>query len=440
MTTQEKAGLAYLTREAETCERRIKKIRDNPDPKKPKSNLMLYECERDLRLAQAKAYTDGKPLGWVGMGGLGKALGLEIWDAIMAADRTHGEAAQKYFDIIRAENMAENTCDRTIVLIPMVMRGDFPSPDFLVITNFECMPVLMSHTLVANLLDVPYFMIDRPPTSLSRTENDEELIYLTDQIGELIEYVEAKIPGCKYDEDKLIELQHYDREYLISIRRLYELQKMIPCPLPGRESFREIRLPSTFPDPAKMVKYIQTYTSEIEEKAAKGDGAVYGEEKLRLLWSVSGPFFSDPFSWLEKRGYAIVGAEMTTYNGFRSGREAIYGDLWKGRKLTPLEEEARQFDYVWGRTGDYWVQAHTDSCRDLNADGIIYFHQWGCSVTNNLGKVVADTVEHELGIPTLLIEGRMLDESVFDEKDFFGRLEDFADLCLEIKTHPTQSK
>jgi len=68
-----------------------------------------------------------------------------------------------------------------------------------------------------------------------------------------------------------------------------------------------------------------------------------------------------------------------------SGREAIWGDPWPGRKLTPLEEEARSMDFVWGRVGQYWV---IRICIHVGTsfDGIIYFLQWGCPTSNTLGK------------------------------------------------------
>lgn len=431
MATGRTAGLQYLEYEIARCERRIRKIRENPDPKKPKSNLVLYEMERDFRLEQMEGYRAGKPFGVAGTAGLTRALGLVLWDAIMAADRTHGEAARRYFDIIRREGMAEHTCDRTIIIVPMVLKGDFPEPNILLTTNQECLPIHLAYSLIARLLDVPIFMLDRHFDAYGRVQDEEKLKYVRNQIEKFIEYAEATVPGCKYHEDKHIELQYYDRLFQEQHRELYKLKKTVPSPVGGRDAFREMRLPSFYPSPAKAVEYMRMYVEEIADKAAKGEGVVDGEEKLRLLWSVSGPFYSDPFTWLEKQGIAVPAAEMTSYNGWCSGREPIYGDRWKGRKLSPLEEDARHLDFVWGRNGDWWVQAHIDTCKDLGLHGIIYFLQWGCSVSNNLGRLVAETAERELGIPTLLVEGRMLDDSVFDEKDFFGRLEDFVAICME---------
>jgi len=315
----------------------------------------------------------------------------------------------------------------------MVLNGDFPKPVFLLTSNYECMPLLLSYALVAQLMDIPTFNIDRHFKDYKNEHDDELLKYVTDQIEEMIEYIEERVPGCKYNEDLLLELQEYDRQYLRYFQELWKLKAAIPCPLSGRETFREIRLADMYPDPAKAVDYMRQYVEEVGERVEKGWGAAQPQEKLRLLWSVAGPFYADPFSWLERRGVSIPAAEMTVYNGWFSGREAIWGDPWKGRKLTPIEEEARQMDYVWGRLGDKWVKTHLHSCRDLHLDGIVYFLQWGCPASNNLGKVVSDTVERELGIPTLQIEGRMLESSVYDEKDFYAKLSDFIDVCLMRK-------
>ena len=194
-------------------------------------------------------------------------------------------------------------------------------------------------------------------------------------------------------------------------------------------------LPSIYPNPAKLVEWVRQVVEEVGEKVAKGESALPEgvEEKLRFIWSNTGPFHHDPFTWLAMRGVSIPASVMTVYEGWRSGREPIWGDPWHGRKLTPLEEEARQLDYVWGRLGDRWIENHLDICRDLKIDGIVYFVQWGCTVTNNLGGVLSEVVEHELGIPTLLIEGRQLDETSWDEKDFFGRLEEFIEIALAVK-------
>jgi hypothetical protein len=293
------------------------------------------------------------------------------------------------------------------------------------------MPIYLSYLLIAQRLNIPYFVVDRKFVPFRPLEDDKELKYVTDQLGAMIEDIEAKVPGLKYNEDILMEIQHNFRKCLKYEQEQWKLRAAIPCPIAPKESFRELLLRGS----VKGVEYVRTYTEELAEKVAKGEsGLPQGvEERLRFLWSNTGPFHHDPFTWLGERGVSIPASLMTVYEGWRSGREPIWGDPWHGRKLTPLEEEARQLDYVWGRLGERWVQNHINVCRDLKMDGIVYFLQWGCTVTNNLGTVVAETAERELGIPTLLIEGRQLDETSWDGNDFLGRLEEFIEIALEAK-------
>ena len=326
-------------------ERRIKNIKENPDPTKPRSNILLYEMERDDVLAKMEDIKSGKrrPIVALEASMLPAAFRAAPWGATVAADRSAGPMARRYFDIIREEGMAEHTCDRTIVLIPMVLRGDYPKPDYVMVTNYECMPIYLSSLLVAQRLNIPYYVLDRKYTPFKPLEDDKQLKYITDQLGEMVEDIEAKLPGCKYDEDRLIETQHYARECLLYEQEQWKLRAAVPCPIHPKEAFREL-LMRPYP---RGLEYARMYTEELAEKVTRGEsGLPEGvEERLRFVWSNTGPFHHDPFTWLAERGVSIPASVMTIYEGWRSGREPIWGDPWHGRKLTPLEEEARQLDF-----------------------------------------------------------------------------------------------
>ncbi len=49
-------------------------------------------------------------------------------------------------------------------------------------------------------------------------------------------------------------------------------------------------------------------------------------------------------------------------------------------------------------------------------------------------------MEQEAGIPTLMIEGRQLDQRGFNEREFLGKLVDFANVCLARKHMPALTK
>ena len=423
-------NLGFFREEVSRYERRVKKIRENPDPTKPKSNILYYELERDARKAQIEAWEKGVPFAT----GLYppvilRAMGFEVFDGVMAADRTHGERAAKYFNDVRKFGLPEAVCDRTSIVIPMVLNEDCPKPSFIVSCNWECENIPLGNNYLAHHLDIPLYYLDVP-----FDRDDYSLDYVTDQFGELIEFAENNVPGVKYQEEKLIELQEYEKEWHDCYKEIYELRKRTPCPIAGREAFREPRWPCLYPEPARMVEYMKAYRDDLFEMADKGISAV-AEEKLRVMWAISGPFYADPFKFLEERGVSIPYWHIGAGSRISGCVYPYYGDETEyGRKLTPLEEEARIINCsAWGGLGDRWIEDTLFICRDLKIDAIIYFQQWGCTVSHNLGRIVADSAETELGIPTLLVEGRMLIEETFDRRQFEERLGDFVDLCIEQK-------
>jgi len=424
--------MKFLKQEIERYERRIKQIQENPDPTKPKANIILYELERDLRKHQLDMAKKGK-LFATGMypAALLSALGFEVLDAIMAADRTSGSRAAVYMNQVRSQGLPEQTCDRTVIYLPMILSGDFPKPDFIVAMNWECECIPLSGIALGRLLEVPIYYVD-----VSFEADNETLSYVTDQFRELIEFAERKFPGIKYNEERLIELQAVDKAWYDVWKEIYELRKIKPCPIRGREAFREPRAPSLYHDPQKALEYLKLYRDDLNEMVEKGIGAVENE-KLRVMWAVSGPFFADPFKTLEQKGVSIPYWHIGEGSRFSGAGFPYYGDETEyGRKLSPLEDEARMFNCSgWGGLGKRWVEDTVFVCKDLDIDAVVYYQLWGCTVTENLGKMVAEVLEKELNIPTLLVEGRCLDEETYDEKELNNKLEDFIEMCFSMEEH-----
>ncbi len=74
-----------------------------------------------------------------------------------------------------------------------------------------------------------------------------------------------------------------------------------------------------------------------------------------------------------------------------------------------------------------------DQVETFKIDGIVHFQQSGCPLALGSAQVIADRAEDELGIPSLLLEGRMLDEEFYNEEEVHEKLEEFIDLCIDRK-------
>ncbi|MFC1962180.1 2-hydroxyacyl-CoA dehydratase [Chloroflexota bacterium] len=414
----------FFEKRIEVCDKRVNKIKANPDPSKMQSNMLLYELEGDLARAQLKAIQEHQPVvGSVSIACLFRAMGFEFVHLMQTADRTT-EPAQ-CFEATQAMGYPEAACDRTIACIGMGLRGDLPPLSLIVAANFACDPEWLSFKALACQMEIPIYMVDVP-----NDEGKEALQYVTEQLYSMIEFAEAHVPGLHYDEKKHRALQKIDEEARAQMRGIYELMKMVPSPMKNTDVFRIPRLPSIYPDQQQALRYFQTWQSEVLSLAQQRAGTPK-EERLRVLWNISGPYQKGYFSLLEQKGVSVP--------FFNFGlAPMLFGvtedEVDYGRELSPVEGEAKiLLGNQWRGNGDRWIDATLKICRELKLDAIINFLQLGCTTNLGLAKILSDRAMAELGIPTLHIDGRQMDTTPVDTKRFNQQLEDFIDICLEQK-------
>jgi hypothetical protein len=417
-----------LEKSIERGERRIKRIKENPDPTKLRSNLLGYELELNRYKVLLEAWRQGRPIICIFPSQtLVRAVGFEplVYPQFVARSLAQ---APRYRQIIRSMGLPEHLCDYMILGLAMAIAGDVPPPSFVAVANGECTVSGYTQRALAEHFGVPYFEWDCP-----LEYNEENIRYVADQLGNLIEFAESRVPGIKYDQDKHLELLEAERIAFSYCREEWELRKHVPFPLTNRESFSQVvdYMPSSVSEPAKALEYWRQRTEEIQERAARGAGR---EERMRVLWSWGAPIYMDPFAVLESRKVTVPHV-FSGLTGRYYGRRAILGDEKEfGRKLSPLEEEARAIlGGGFRQLGRVWVEDIIWACQQLGCDAIINYQFIGCIPTASLGKMVADTAERELGIPTFIISGSPTDQSSLPPAEFEFRLAEFIDMVLASK-------
>ena len=421
--------MTWLEKEIERNKKRLARIASAPDKRMLQANKLLYEIELDYRIAQLEAWRTGnRPLANIEYASLiVNALGFLGLDFMGAADRTR--LASEYFDIIRAHGFPDTACDRTIVCLAMCINKDFPPPDLVLAHNTACHMELTSFKAIGEYFDKPVFTLNG-----GLEASEDSLRFVTAQLEEFIAFAEAKIPGIRYDEERMVELIEVERQAADCLRQVNELRRNIPCPLSPLDAFRLPRVPSYYPDPHRALKYFEAWRDELMEKAEQGFG-VLENERLRFLWVVTGPFYFNPFQVLMRRGVAVPAMQFGWMTRMFGIKYHMYGDETEyGRKLSPLEEQARLLNSnSWAVLGKTWVDDTLEACRDLKVDAMVYYVQIGCTASAGLGRVTAERAEKELGIPTLLLEGRQLDAQFKSQAECEAELEAFVDLCLARK-------
>jgi benzoyl-CoA reductase/2-hydroxyglutaryl-CoA dehydratase subunit BcrC/BadD/HgdB len=336
--------------------------------------------------------------------------------------------ARKYYDIVVTKaGYPEHTCDRTMTALGLLLNGELPTPNLVAALRMPCDPERWSYMAAAEYSGALFFGMDN-----ALGVHSDSLRYLADQLGEFIEFAETNVPGIKYDEDKLVELLHMDREAFDLMRRTYELRKRVPCPLSPKDAFRLALLPSWYSNPVKALGYQRAYTDELFERAELGVGGV-GEEKLRVAWLATGPFGGPTFDLLAEKGVSIPWFHYgIAARSFGVVHDAYFEEGFYGRGLSPLEEMARFPNYnAWGDLADKWIDPLIQVCRDLHIDAVIDFLQPGCVVTKCLRQVTSERVKNELGIPVLDLEGREFFDSPAARAEMDRKLETFLDSCIQ---------
>lgn len=410
-------------------ESRLKRIDENPDATRLQSNRLGFELERDLYRELLEAWQTGKPLlPYFPSATLARALGSQsvVYEGLVP---NFPEEAPRYMRAVRNMGLLEYICDAFTLANVASMLGELPPPSIGAVCSGGTCRVWPYHLkALAEHFAVPTFEIDTP-----HEYSEESIKYLAVQLGDLVKFVESKVPGLNYNEDRHMELIEANRIFVEYCKKEWELRKNVPFPLDSIDSFRQPfhREPNIFSNTTKALGYWRLRVEEIEERVNKG---INKEERLRFLWIWGGPVYINPIAQLEPRGVSVPAVILPPAPLF-NGRIANWGDDMEfGRKLSPFEEEAR---FLIGtgicRSGRGWVDEVLWTCRDLGCDGIIYYQLKGCVHVGTLARLVADAALKKLGVNTLVISGRLMDSSSLSPEDFESRIVEFVNMVLNQK-------
>ncbi|MBN1367070.1 MAG: 2-hydroxyacyl-CoA dehydratase [Dehalococcoidales bacterium] len=422
--------------ELERMQKRLKKLEENlgknPDPTKLKTNKLLYEIDIEARQAQSKAWKEGK-LFFGGQGIpilLGMAMGLIPMTGANMVPDVPQDLAMQIFDEVRAGGAVGDSCDMSIMVYSLRDHVEGLTQKIDICHQHPCAvqylaSLYRTYAGYTNQKEKTiYYYMD-----IGYEENEANLKHVEAQLREFIEFAEEKVPGIKYDESKLIELQECSEKAHNYFKDIYAMLRNKPCPLGGRDAFWQVApmVPGMYPNPYRAIEYAKARCDEIAERVEKGIAAVPNEKK-RVVWTVTRPFFMDNFKVLSDKGIVVP----LSYSGATNMRVPFpQNKYWGERKLSPLEKVAADsINQLWSGTGEKWVEHLIWVCKDLKIDGVINYLQRGAPCTLGLKKLVEEAVEKQLDIPTLQLEGTQWDSSYASETQINNKLSEFADLLL----------
>jgi hypothetical protein len=410
----------------------LKEMDAHPDPNVMPSQRMALEIEIDGYSEILEAWREGKPiLTHFPSNGLARAMGaihVLYQDVLLCTPSP--EEGFKLYQVAREMGMPDYMCDVFTLPAAAVKVGAFPPPKVATSGTGGACRVWMYHMKAfsqyfAENNGIPTFDIDTP-----HDYSEASIKYMADQLADFIKFVEKHVPGLKYNEEEHKKIIEANRTWVQYCLKDWELKKHVPMALSNAEN---ALLPLHF-DPSlygkreKVLEFWKQRVKDIETRIAQG---VKKDEKLRILWLNPLPLYMDIFSLLDQLGVSMLTwiPPLAPFNGWR----ANWGDEKEfGRKLTPLEEEARfMFGDIYGTKE--WADEVAWMCKELSCDAVVYYQLVGCLHIGAPFRMVADTLKEKLGIPTLVMPGRLYDPSVMPPAEIEDRLKMFVDAVLVSK-------
>jgi benzoyl-CoA reductase/2-hydroxyglutaryl-CoA dehydratase subunit BcrC/BadD/HgdB len=377
-----------------------------------------------------------RPLAWVTSGapveiliGMGVATAYpENYGALLGARKAAVPLAQ----VAEEQGFSPDLCSYARSHIGSVLdprnapQGGMPKPDLLVACNNICGTVIKWYQALARDLDIPLFLLDAPyqhEPGLS----DHTVQYVAAQLEELIAWV-TQHTGRKLNDKRFAQALELSNEAVTLWREIRELCQARPSPLNAPDLFLTMAPIVVLRGTKDAVTFYQKLKAEVEERVARGEGAVL-EERYRLLWDNIAIWY---------RLFRLFGLFIDAGACFVVD---TYTNAWSVSVETsePILGLARTYSTVYINQS---LQARAGQMIDLAqrfaVDGMVFHSNRSCK-PYSLGQYeLLEQVSQHTGVPGLILEADMCDTRLYADEPVKNRIQAFLDL-LEASPLPTDT-
>ena len=313
---------------------------------------------------------------------------------------------------------------------PEAPMGGMPKPMLLVGSGMACDARYKWFQALRRYLEVPIWILEMPTPGYGGTKRertyDSTMRYVVAELRDFVTFLEGLLKK-KMDWDKLCEMV----DNMEKVQRVWwealEMRKAIPCPMHSRDLWSMMAAASFMAaEKESLDAYRQAY-DEIKQRVDAGVGAI-ANEKYRLLFAELPPWHSMGFfDRLAARGWNFV-VESLAYHPAPPLDLTDIND--------PLERIARQTFWsmrysienaVMRGDAATLVQTYHDWARDYRCDGVVLHPLISCRAATSLLMHASDVLLQNLKVPSLIIEGDIVDLTVFNEAQALNQAEAFEE-------------
>jgi len=299
--------------------------------------------------------------------------------------------------------------------------GYIPRPDIIVDTTHTCDDSL-SGRLIADILDVPSYRIDRP---LIYTE--DAVSYYMAELQGFIHFLEDKTKR-KLDWDRLEQAVEYSRQVDEIKKDIAEMRKAVPTPMRNRQMVSMEIVDFYWTGYPEAVEFYKVLRDEMRERVDTGKGGI-PEERLRLLCFNLPPTHAlKLLDWWEKEWGAV------------SIGEPLFTNMYRASELDPqkpLESLARKdflgFCNCMYAPGEMLIEDCVRFAREYKVDGGVWYAPVACRANDAMIGMVTDALQKREGIPVVALDCDYMDPSHASEEQLRERTSVFFEMLKDRK-------
>ena len=394
---------------------------------------------------------EGKPTAWCMVNWWGGDSILRAMDIAAVYPEDYGAvcaafgAAQTYLERCSSDGFPNHMCGyaRNCLGYASLMKelgeippgapmGGMPKPTLLLSSGYFCDTRYKWFQALGRYLDAPVWLLEMPHPgvmeSLAEGAQQYAIEFLVKELREFTAFLEHLL-GRRMDWDRLDEIV----TNLIEMNRMWyevnELRKAKPCPMHSRDFWSS--MPASLyvaADPKKTADLYQDMYNEVKEKVERKEGAI-PEEKYRLAFAELPPWHGlEFFDELAERGWNFL-VESWSYHPPKPIDLSGVSD--------PLERIARHtYQFFAGffegahRAGEhlgYFGYPYLEYIREYKCDGLVTHPLLTCRTATNHLTYVQDRLMKVLKVPTLVIEGDIVDLKLFNPEEALKKAEAFEE-------------
>ncbi len=408
-----------------------------------------------------KAQKEGKPVAWCMMdGGFGgpflNAIGIECvypenFGTVCAAA---GKAAP-YLERSAAEGFPDHLCGyarncfgytATMTemgkIPPDAPSGGMPRPILLLASGMVCDARFKWFQALGKYLDAPVWTLESPRPgmreSLTEGAYERNVVFLVRELKEFSAFLE-KLTGKKIDWARFEE----DVDSTIELNRLWyginQLRKARPGPMHSRDFWSSMS-GSTLnsANPRAITELYQKMEAEVKERVSQGTAGINQKEKYRLTFLGLPPWHSlGFFDQLAERGWNFV-IEQTYHpprpldlSRVKDPVEKLvryrYQSLAHQIEDTFTPEEAQEVKKEIMEVG-YSPRLALRDVMEYQCDGAMLHTLLTCRGTTAPLFLAQNQMMEIWKIPSLVIEGDIVDQTLFNPADALRKAEAFEEI------------